>query len=655
MLSGRIVLLSCALAAQPCWSPLLAQNPADTTRLSELVVTASRLEMPRSSVSAAVTVVTGEELRARGFRFLSDWLAEVPGASVVKTGSFGGVTSLFLRGGESDYTKVLLDGVAVNQPGGSLDLANVSTDDVDRIEVLRGPASVVYGSDAVTGVIQIFTRKGGGDSRLDAVARGGTFGTSDLRASYAGGVTGLAWSAGAGRFGSDGSYPFNNDYRSWTADASLRANPDARTDLAFSGRFGDHVSHFPTDFAGTPADSNQFGTERSLTLGLDGGRHLTDRVEIRFLASLYDSRRGFDDRADGPADSLDYGFAAVRQGAVTRRALDLRANLRPSALVVLTGGVEVSRESERVTDQTTSNFGEGRFTETGTFEQSRRNTGLYGQAVADLGRTLDVQAGARLDLNEVFGTFATWRAGLVYRPVEAIRLRTAVGSAFKQPTFSEQFARSAYETGNPDLDPERSLSWEAGVEGSLGGDRLTLSATWFDQRFRDLIQYQSAVPGLPTYANVAAATARGLELGGAWTPWRPWRVTLGWTLLETRVDEAGTEAGPGFARGETLLRRPAHTVTAGLQYRPGRGGLVALDAVFTGARDDMDYRAFPSERVTLAGYTVFNLSADIPLGRAVRGLAVTLQARNVLDTEFLSVVGYPGQGRAILAGVRFGS
>jgi vitamin B12 transporter len=647
-----VVFLSCALMALPNRSSLLAQVAADTTRLSDLVVTAARLETPRSSVSAAVTVVTGAELRERGLRFLSDWLAEVPGAAVVTTGSFGGVTSLFLRGGESDYTKVLVDGVAVNQPGGSLDLANLSTESIDRIEVVRGPASVLYGSDAVTGVIQIFTR-GGGTGRLSALARAGTFGTSDLRASYGGRATGMTWSAGVSRFGSDGSYPFNNDYRSWTADARVQATPDDRTDLALTTRYGDHVSHFPTDFNGVPTDSNQFTAERGLTLGVDGGRRLGERVEVRALATLFDSRRGFDDQADGPADSLDYGFASTRRGTVTRRALDLRANVRPAAAVVLTGGAELSRESERVTDQTTSNFGEGRFTEVGEFEQARRNTGLYAQALAGFGEAVDAQAGIRLDLNEVFGTFATWRAGLVYRPADGLRLRAAVGTSFKQPTFSEQFARSPFETGNPDLDPERALSWEAGVEGNLAGSRVTLSATWFDQRFRDLIQYLSAAPGLPTYSNVASATARGLELGGGWIPWRPLQLTLGWTLLQTRVDQAGPDAGPAFAPGTALLRRPASTVTAALHYRPGFGGQVSMDAVFTGARDDMDYREFPASRVTLARYSVLNVSADIPFA-GLGGLAVTLQARNVLNAQYVQVVGYPGLGRTILAGVRWG-
>ena len=137
-----------------------AQEVQDTTRLKELVVTATRLPTPPDAVTSSVTVITGDQLRAGGVRFVQDALRDVPGANLVQVGSYGGVSSLFLRGGESDYVKVLIDGVPVNQAGGGFNWANLTTDNVDRIEVLRGPASVVYGSDAVTGVVQVFEKQG---------------------------------------------------------------------------------------------------------------------------------------------------------------------------------------------------------------------------------------------------------------------------------------------------------------------------------------------------------------------------------------------------------------------------------------------------------------------------------------------------------------
>src|SRR5437867_8978759 len=157
---------------------LQAQQPTDTARLSPIVVTADRLPIPAAAVPAAVTVLSGAALRAQGIRTVADALRTVPGATVVASGSFGAQTSLFVRGGESDYVKVLIDGVPQNQPGGAFDFADLTTDNVDRIEIVRGPASVLYGSDAVTGVIQIFTRTGSGAPRVTAAARAGTYGSA---------------------------------------------------------------------------------------------------------------------------------------------------------------------------------------------------------------------------------------------------------------------------------------------------------------------------------------------------------------------------------------------------------------------------------------------------------------------------------------------
>src|SRR5213592_1212425 len=159
---------------------LALQQPQDTVVLKPVVVTATRVPVAADLVASAVTVLRGADLVARGVRTVADALETVPGATIVETGSFGGQTSLFMRGGESDYVKVLLDGVPLNQAGGGIDLANITTDNVDRIEIVRGPASVLYGSDAMTGVVQIFTKTGAASrTRLGAELRGGTYGTTD--------------------------------------------------------------------------------------------------------------------------------------------------------------------------------------------------------------------------------------------------------------------------------------------------------------------------------------------------------------------------------------------------------------------------------------------------------------------------------------------
>src|SRR5436190_24043 len=162
------------LASLPCLiSPgsVIAQA-TDTAQLRTVVVSASKVPRPAASLSQAVTVLSGDDLRARGIARVSDALREVPGASLVQSGSFGALTSLFLRGGESRYTKVLIDGVAVNAAGGFFDFSHLTTDNIDRIEIVRGPASVLYGADAISGIVQIFTRAGSNESQASISARG---------------------------------------------------------------------------------------------------------------------------------------------------------------------------------------------------------------------------------------------------------------------------------------------------------------------------------------------------------------------------------------------------------------------------------------------------------------------------------------------------
>jgi vitamin B12 transporter len=244
---------------------LTAQETTDTTRLPELVVTPTRLPTRPDAVVSSVTTISGEDLRARGIRFVQDALREVPGAALVQVGSYGGVSSLFMRGGESDYVKVLVDGVPMNQAGGAYNWANLTTDNVDRIEILRGPGSVIYGSDAVSGVVQIFTRRGQGRTAIEGGGEAGTFGTIDGHLGVLGGTDRVSYSADASRFTTDGIYPFNNDYGNTVLSGAVAGTLDTATRTSLTGRYSDNRYHFPTDFAGVLSDSNQSNGEKALS------------------------------------------------------------------------------------------------------------------------------------------------------------------------------------------------------------------------------------------------------------------------------------------------------------------------------------------------------------------------------------------------------
>jgi vitamin B12 transporter len=608
---------------------------------------------------SSVTTISGEDLRVRGVHFVQDALREVPGAAVVQVGSFGGVSSLFLRGGESDYVKVLIDGVPANQSGGAFNWANLTTDNVDRIEILRGPGSVIYGSDAVSGVVQIFTRRGQGDFSAEGGAEAGTFGTLNGHAGVLGGTSRLAYSADASRFDTDGTYPFNSDYGNTALSGSVRGQPDSRTDAGISVRFTDSRFHFPTDFAGVLSDSNQSNAEEMLTLSAEVGRQLSERFDLRLTAGGSRTTGEFDDQADNAGDTLGFAFASHRDTRAQRGNLDARVNAVLTPVLTVTTGVQVERESERQSGETTSNFGGIITTPDTPFDRSRTTLGYYAQGVVDLASGLALNLNARADDNSAFGTFLTYRAGAVYRFPSETRIRASVGRSFKAPTFCEQFCDAPFVVGDSTIQPERSTSWEAGVEQGIAGGRVSVWATYFDQRFRDMIVYDGgAAPGEPTYRNGAGARARGIESGLTTLLGSSVKATASYTYLRTEAtDDAGLPSA-SFAAGERLIRRPKHSaqvaVRALLFNRATLGGSV----VYVGAREDVDFNLFPAERVELPAYTTVDLATEVEIIRpnpGRPGFSGVLRVENLFNENYDQVVGFAGRRRGVFGGgkVRF--
>ena len=634
-----------------------AQVPAapDTVTVSPVVVTATRLAVPAAAVSAAVTVLRGDSLRALGLHFVADALRDVPGLTVVRAGSYGAQTSLFVRGGESDYVKVLLDGVPANEPGGAFDFAHLTTDAIERIEIVRGPGSVLYGSDAVAGVIQIFTRAGrtGADrARLagSLTAGGGSYGTMQLGADLSGQSGAVAWGVGASREGSDGVYGFNNDYRNTSVAGRARVELGARTAIGVTARYRDATSHFPTDGGGVPNDSNQLVRDRGPTLGLEWSQQLSARLEAVVTGALHATDARSDDAPDSPGDTL--GFYASNGVNKTRRAgLGAQVNWLAGNSGTLTAGVDV--ESQRLEYSSLSQSQFGPFADSGL--ATRDNQAVYAQLVTPTERELALTLGARLENNDGFGTYLTWRAGGALRASPQTRVRVTVGTGFKEPTFTEQFGGFGT-IGNRDLDPERSRSWEAGIEHRLG-DRVTLSATYFDQLFSDLIAFTFAPPPPDTvnYFNIAGATARGAELGfSAVLPWGL-RAEGHYTWLRTEVTDSAFAPGSAtaFAAGAELLRRPDEQAGLSLGWQPPQGGRVSagIEGIWVGDREDLDFSSFPSSRVVLPAYTVVNLTAAVDLSGPGRpGLVLRARVDNLFDAVYEEVVHFRTPRRSLFLG-----
>lgn len=627
---------------------------ADTVVLPEVVVTANRVATPPAEVIPTTTVISGKELRERGIRTVAEALQQVPGAAVVPVGSYGGVTSLFLRGGESDYVKVLVDGVPQNEPGGTYFFSNLTTDNVDRIEVVQGPVSVLYGSDAMTGVIQIFTRKGSGPSRVDAEALGGSFGGFIGSAGARGGSASASYSATLSRYSTDGTYPFNDRYVNNVGSAALRVRLDERTDGVLSVRGDGNTTHYPTDFTGAASDSNSFTTGNVLTVGLDLGHQFSDKLELRGLVTSNRQSDRASNTADSPGDTLGF-YDTQSLGNSFRNAVDAHLLVRPRTGMVLTFGAGGEYEGIQETDGSISNFGFGTDSSASAFNDSRNNWSGYAQALAPFGDRVVATLGVRLDDNGSFGTHFTDRAGVAVRILAATRVRASYGTAFKEPTFREVAAQTPFEVGNPGLKPEQARSWEAGVSQELLAGRLRASAAYFNQQFQDMIEYDANVPpGTPNYYNVAEATADGWEFQVEARPIPVLSIAASYTSLFTRVDQAVAGAGPGSALepGQPLLRRPDSQARMDIRAWPVHGLSLGAGLTWVGDRDDIDYNAFPAQRVVLPAYFTadFNAAYTLPL----QGPALTLefQIQNAFDEVYQTVVGYPGRPRAMVAGVK---
>jgi vitamin B12 transporter len=618
MIGPRVLTVSLLAAAAVAH----AQAPQDTVILAPITVTATRLPIARSGAPAAITVITGQELRARGITRLADALREVPGASVVQSGSFGSQTALFLRGGESDYTKVLIDGVPVNDAGGSIDLAHISVADVERIEIVRGPASVLWGSDAMTGVIQIFTTRSRAHSRFGASIRGGGYATRDASGEVAlvRGTTQLT--ATGTSHETDGVLDFNNGYRNRQASASLRIEPTARKGLRATIRHSDATYHYPTDFLGAPVDSNQYRREKRLVGGIEASAPLSTRVTARVMLAANELDGISDNQVDRPGD-----FAYHDESEASRRVVDGRIDVKLALDATLTTGAEWTRQREA----NTSNF-----------DASRVNRGYYVQLLAGSSAPWVVTVGARVDDNEKFGTFVTSRASGSWRFVTGTRARATFGTAFKEPAFAEVF-NTSFTRGNASLRPERSRSMDVSIEQEILSDRTTVALTWFDQRFRnrvDFIPFPSDSAVFGTFANIGRANASGLEVEARVQTSAGVGMSASYAYLETEITD-----DPFGREGQRLLRRPMHSASGTVSYNTTRAS-VAATVHRVGSRHDVGY-------VRLPWYTTFDMAGELRLlRRRAADLALTARLENALDEEYEAIANYRAPGRTALIGAR---
>ena len=594
------------LAATPVNSAIAQEK--DTTRLGTVVVSASKVPRPASTLTQAVTVLLGEDLRARGVTRVTDALREVPGAMLVQSGSFGSVTSLFLRGGESRYTKVLIDGVAVNADGGFFDFSHLTTDNIDRIEIVRGPASVLYGADAVTGIVQIFTRKGSADSRASLGLRGGTYRSLDVDGDASGGNARGQYSVGAAQHSTNGILPFNNQYRNGTLSSAVSVGNAATGDAKLSARYTAAEFHYPTDFNGQPVDSNSYRTQHRLTLGLDAGRNLSDFAQARFLA-------GTNEVSDLTEDiAVPFGGTTPEHSAFKSRGYRRNAEGRLSFFLPTNATVTAGANYEAEHERSSNGSGPvgGATIETDSFDASRHNVAYYSELLGNPDDRFSYTLSGRVDDNSDYHRFTTYRLGGNAEIISGIRLRGSLSTAFNAPAFSE-LRPTLFTVGSPNLRPERSRSAEVGLTG---------------------------------------ASSNGYEAELALLPLNNWHGSASYTIVNPRV----TEVPPGFqgaSVGDALIRRPSHSGSLVVGYSRPASVSVGATVNYVGKRPDTDFSQFPSPRVTLPAYAKVDLSVELPIfSPARRGFTLNARVENALNKRYEDALHFAAPGRTVLIGAR---
>ena len=631
------------------------QTPA-VTALDDIVVTATRTEERLSQTGQAVSVISQDELRQRQESDVLEELRDIPGFAIVQQGSRGGITSLFARGGESDHNLVLIDGIKANVPGGTFNFGDLSLLGVERIEVVRGPQSALYGSDAISSVVQLFTPRGYGAPRGFLRFRGGNHDTFEEQAGFSGGTDLYGYYLAVERVDTDGTQPINSDYSNTSLASRFDLDPFDTLEIMLPVRYHDSRAHFPTGSSGDrferrngTLDANQYSDRRRVQIGPRIRYRPSNWWQHTLQLGYVQEWRNFRDPFD---ENADFGFF-VSNTSERRFTIDYASDFFLPAMWSIEPTFTIGGYFEDEHFSQKANFA-------GTIDRvnpSRNAQALYAQLLLSWQEQLFVTSGFRLDDGSTYGTHVNPRVSVAYIvPGLRTKLRGGYGKGLKAPTFIENFGTgSPFTLGNPDLEPEESKSWEFGLEqpffiSTFGAE---LSLTYFSTEYENLVAFVFAPS--TNFLNVQRARSRGLELGLRAVLSDALSVRGAYTYLETRVLEAGDSGGASFVNGAGLLRRPEHVGSFTLNYVYQRLN-ANLNIVIKGRSADVQFNPdFSSQRVRNSGFSRVDLALAYRLLEnqwGMRALTLEGRARNLFDEDYEEVFGFSTPGATFLAGFR---
>lgn len=611
----------------------------------EVIVTANRVETPNKEVASSVLVLTRTDLEKTKKLFVLEALQELAGLTVQENGPLGSAATVMLRGANSEHTLVMMDGVELNDPSSpmrSFDFGHLLIEDIERVEVILGPQSPLYGSDAMGGVINIVTRRAEGRPALTLSVLGGSYGTAS-------GAVGWGGALGKMNFSLDTSYVGSRGFSAASSSYAGNTEPDGYRNLSLAGRVGyaprDNLAFDLIvretaartdldDFGGAHGDDpnsvqdyNQLllrGQVRALVAG--------NRWEHKLTLSYVAHHRAYDNPVDA-LHPLDSEHGTYDGGQAT---LDWQQTVYAHETNIITFGLEGQHEDARSDDISTSAWGPS---ESLFPRKSAETVGLYVQDQIKLGGRFFATVGGRLDHHSQFGQALTYRLAPAY-VIEATgtKLRLTLGTGFKSPSLYELYAPATLwgPIGNTALKPETSTGWDAGLEQSLLRGKLVLGAVYFHNDFTNLIQFDFA----RGYSNTGRAASKGVEVSAALEPAAQVTIRAGYTRTIARDLDTGLD----------LLRRPRDKFSLRLGTPVPAGTTLTVSLVAVGPSDDLEYAGYTSLRVRLKGYALLALVLSRDIGP--RG-QVFIRVDNALDERYEVVQGYGTPRLSAYGGLRF--
>ncbi len=596
--------------------------------LPEVVVTANKVTEPLKQTTSEITVITKEDLEKMNVDWVVDALRKLPDVYVKQSGGAGKQASVFLNtSAKSGHILVMIDGIKVNSPTtGDFDFSSLSVDEIERIEIINGPQSTLYGSEAVAGVINIITKKGKGKPKITLSLEGGSYGTYKPAFNLSGGTNKLNYRVTAFYYKIDGFSDYadgkeKDGYKQAFVSGRFGFRPFEKLEFEFSGRYFYHRSEL------------DFGTENGLTLYQDDPDYIMRKhhllisgkakleVTPNWKQTFTVSRVKEILNTKDPDDVFKYYSSKITPAIYI---VDWQNNFDLADSLFLVTGVEYRKEK-------------GKYESSSSYDEDVENKAVYLNVILKpLHSNIVLNAGARYDNHQTFGKKTTYRVSFLYnlKPY-SLRVKGSYGTAFKAPTLNDLFwPDTGWSKGNPELKPEESWGWIIGAEKDFLKGRATLSLSSFYQKYRNLIEWVEVIPWVYQPQNVEKASIKGFKLGLNLLLTPDFKIKTGYTYLDAQ----------NKSTGKYLIYKPDHKLSITGEYRISKL-LLFVDYTHTGRRyTDSD------NQNRLKSYSLLNLCATYRLNF---NLSFFLRVNNVLNNDYKEVKDYDIPDRSFYAGVRF--